>query len=102
MDKVDLSILRLAAYEVLHCHDVPRSVAINEAIELAKEFSGEESASFVNGLLDQLAPERREQKAVPAAVASPAAADASNGASDEVGASTDTPPAAEASGAPTA
>ena len=62
MDKVDLSILRLAAYEMLHCSDVPRSVAINEAIELAKLFSGDESASFVNGLLDQLAQERRHAK----------------------------------------
>ncbi|MGE4233328.1 MAG: transcription antitermination factor NusB [Bacteriovoracia bacterium] len=54
MPQVDLTILRLAAYEILHCPDVPKSVSINEAIELAKRFGAEESASFVNGLLDKL------------------------------------------------
>ena len=55
MSKVDLSILRLAAYEIKWDEDVPTSVAINEAVELAKRFSGEEGPSFVNGVLAKLA-----------------------------------------------
>lgn len=55
MNKVDLTILRLAAYEVKWDEDVPVSVAINEAVELAKGFGGEESPSFVNGILAKLA-----------------------------------------------
>ncbi|MGH7409256.1 MAG: transcription antitermination factor NusB [Candidatus Methylomirabilales bacterium] len=51
---VDRNILRLAAYELLFCEDIPPKVAINEAIELAKAFGGEESGRFVNGLLDAL------------------------------------------------
>jgi len=51
MNKVDLSILRLAVYEILHDDAVPGSVAVNEAVELAKKFGGEESFSFVNGIL---------------------------------------------------
>lgn len=55
MDKVDRNILRLAAYEMLHCPDIPRAASINEAIELTKRFSGQESAAFINGVLDKLA-----------------------------------------------
>lgn len=55
MDKVDRNLLRVAAYEMLRCKDVPRAVSINEAIEIAKRFSGNESAAFINGILDQLA-----------------------------------------------
>jgi len=51
MNKVDLSILRLAVYEILHDSSVPGSVAVNEAVELSKKFGGEESFSFVNGIL---------------------------------------------------
>jgi N utilization substance protein B len=54
MAKVDRSLLRLAAYEILRCPDIPRTASINEAIEIAKRFSGQESASFINGVLDQL------------------------------------------------
>lgn len=55
MNKVDLTILRLAVYEMKWDDDVPISVAINEAVELAKKFSGEEGPSFVNGVLAKLA-----------------------------------------------
>lgn len=55
MNKVDLTILRLAVYEMKWDEDVPVSVAINEAVELAKGFGGEESPSFVNGILAKLA-----------------------------------------------
>jgi N utilization substance protein B len=54
MNKVDLSILRLAFYEVLMDEDVPTGVAINEAVELAKKYSSDEGPSFVNGVLAKL------------------------------------------------
>ncbi|WP_343250949.1 transcription antitermination factor NusB [Diplocloster hominis] len=55
MGKVDLAILRLAAYELLYDEDIPTGVAINEAVELCKKFGGEESPAFVNGVLAKLA-----------------------------------------------
>lgn len=55
MNKVDLSILRLAVYEILWDEDVPQGVAINEAVELAKRFSSEEGPAFVNGVLARFA-----------------------------------------------
>ena len=51
MSLVDRNILRIGAFELLHLHDVPASVAINEAVELAKIFGSESSARFVNGVL---------------------------------------------------
>ena len=53
--KVELAILRLALYEILHRQDIPLKVAINEAIELAKGFGDENSRAFVNGILDAVA-----------------------------------------------
>lgn len=53
--KVDLSILRLALYEMLNRDDIPVSVSINEAVELCHEYSGPEAASFVNGILGTVA-----------------------------------------------
>ncbi len=55
MPVVDRNILRLAAYELLACHDVPVSVSINEAVELAKRFGDKDSRAFVNGILDRIA-----------------------------------------------
>ena len=55
MNKVDLTILRLAVYEMKWDDDVPVSVAINEAVELAKQYGTDESPSFVNGVLAKLA-----------------------------------------------
>lgn len=49
--KVNISILRLAIYEMKHVESVPSSVAINEAVELAKKYSSKEDASFINGIL---------------------------------------------------
>ena len=61
ISKVDLSILRLAIFEILHMNEIPASVSINEAVELAKKYSSKESASFINGLLGKvLKPEKRE------------------------------------------
>jgi transcription antitermination protein NusB len=49
--KVDIAIMRLALYEMLYKEDVPKVVAVNEAIELAKKFGGENSPGFINGIL---------------------------------------------------
>jgi N utilization substance protein B len=57
MAVVDRNIIRLALFELLHCDNVPVSVAINEAVELAKRFGTAEGAAFVNGLLDRAAGE---------------------------------------------
>ena len=54
MAVLDRNILRLAAYEISQCPDVPHRVAIDQAIELAKRFSAAESAAFVNGVLDKI------------------------------------------------
>ena len=54
MAVVDRNILRLAIYEMLHRDDIPPVVSINEAVDIAKKFSTEESGKFVNGLLDRI------------------------------------------------
>lgn len=51
MNRVDLTILRLATYEIKWDEDVPTGVAINEAVELAKRYSSDQGPSFVNGVL---------------------------------------------------
>lgn len=55
MSRVDLTILRLAVYEILFDADVPTGVAINEAVELGKQFGGDDSAAFINGILGKVA-----------------------------------------------
>ena len=57
MAQVDRNLLRMAAYEIIYCADIPKSATINEAIEVAKRFSGQESFAFINGILDKLEPE---------------------------------------------
>ena len=54
MSKVDISILRMAAFELLYCDDIPPKVTLNEAIDLGKTFGSENSGSFINGILDAL------------------------------------------------
>lgn len=54
MGKVDLSVLRLAVYEMKKDEEIPVGVAINEAVELAKKFGGDDSPAFVNGVLAKL------------------------------------------------
>ena len=54
MGKVDLTLIRLAVYEMLYEEDVPAKVAINEAVELAKQYGTDNSPSFVNGVLAKL------------------------------------------------
>ena len=55
MGKVELTILRLAVYEMLFDEDVPSTVAINEAVEIAKKFGGDDTPAFVNGILAKVA-----------------------------------------------
>jgi N utilization substance protein B len=55
MGKVDLTILRLALYEILYDDDIPEGVAINEAVELAKKYGQDNSRAFVNGVLSRFA-----------------------------------------------
>jgi N utilization substance protein B len=54
MAAIDRNILRLGAYEIIHCPEVPTKVAINESLELAKRYSTAQSSRFVNGILDRL------------------------------------------------
>jgi transcription antitermination factor NusB len=54
MAVIDRNVLRLATYELLHCKDVPPKVAINEAIELGKRYSTQNSGAFINGILDRI------------------------------------------------
>lgn len=55
MGKVDLTLIRLAVYEIQYDDEIPTGVAINEAVELAKKFGQENSSSFVNGVLAKFA-----------------------------------------------
>jgi len=55
MAKVDLVILRMATYELLFCPDIPLNVSLDEAIEIGKRFGTDDSAAFINGVLDQVA-----------------------------------------------
>ncbi len=54
MSFIDRNILRLATFELWKCPDIPFKVALNEAVELAKKFSSEESGAFINGILDKI------------------------------------------------
>jgi N utilization substance protein B len=54
MPRVDLNVMRIAAYELMFRPDIPKKVSINEAIEIARRFGDKESPSFVNGILDEI------------------------------------------------
>lgn len=54
MASVDRSLLRLAAFELIHCPDTPVGVIIDEAVEIAKKYSSEDSSKFINGILGKL------------------------------------------------
>jgi N utilization substance protein B len=60
MSRVDRNVIRLGAFELLHMSDIPRRVTLNEAVELAKRFGNEESAAFVNGVLDRIADDAKK------------------------------------------
>jgi N utilization substance protein B len=70
LSRVDLGVLRIASYELL-AHNAPTSVVLDEAIEIARRFGTQESATFVNGILDQIA----EQLGVKGAPDEPEVAD---------------------------
>ncbi|MFH0947408.1 MAG: transcription antitermination factor NusB [Elusimicrobiota bacterium] len=65
MAAVDRAILRLASYELLYTLATPPKVVINEAIELAKDFSTDESGKFVNGILDKIKANQKNNKKTP-------------------------------------
>jgi len=60
LNRIDLSILRLATYEMINS-DTPPKVIIDEAVELAKEFGGESSPSFINGVLGDILKRHRSE-----------------------------------------
>jgi N utilization substance protein B len=62
MTRVDRNVLRIAVYELLFEPDIPTRASINEAIELAKRFGTQESAPFVNGILDKVAQAEKPKK----------------------------------------
>ena len=62
MAVIDRNILRAATYELSFREDIPASVTINEALEIAKKYSTQESASFINGILDRIAKESPKKK----------------------------------------
>lgn len=62
ISKVDLSILRISVFEILEREDIPVNVSINEAIELAKKYSGKDSAAFINGILGKIYDAVNKQK----------------------------------------
>ncbi|HLK10131.1 MAG TPA: transcription antitermination factor NusB [Candidatus Binatia bacterium] len=55
LSRVDLAVLRLATFELLARPDIPASVTLDEAVEIARRFGGDDSAAFVNGVLDHIA-----------------------------------------------
>ena len=58
---ISMAIIRLAAYEIMFCEDIPAKVSINEAIELSKKYDDEKSYAFVNGVLNALSAEYTKQ-----------------------------------------
>jgi N utilization substance protein B len=60
MAAVDRNILRMATYELLFVNDIPAKVTLNEAIEIAKRYGGDDSGAFVNGILDRILKDHQE------------------------------------------
>lgn len=58
MGRVERTVLRLGTFELLHQPETPPAVAIDEAVELAKKYAGEEAGAFVNGVLDAVLPKK--------------------------------------------
>lgn len=61
IDPVERAVLRLAAFELLQCPDIPWRVVINESVELARTFGAEQGHRFINGVLDKLAASTRRE-----------------------------------------
>ena len=62
---VDRNVLRIAVFELLHGEEIAPAIVINEAIEIAKKYSSEEGATFVNGILDAVRKEIQKMKNLP-------------------------------------
>jgi len=62
MASVDLNLLRLASFELLHCPETPPSVVIDEALEIAKTYSSRDSSKFINGILDKIRKSKTTKK----------------------------------------
>lgn len=60
MAVVDRNIMRMSCFELIYCDDIPPKVSINEAVELAKKYSGVDAARFVNGVLDKIKSEYKK------------------------------------------
>ena len=60
MAVVDRNVLRMGVFELLYCDDIPPKVSINEAVELAKKYSGLEAGKFVNAILDKVKQEKNK------------------------------------------
>jgi N utilization substance protein B len=84
---VDRNVMRVAAYELIWCDDVPPKVAINEAIEIGKKFSTANSGGFVNGILDRIRIDLEQERKKGGAAAGPAPgqAETQDGAAAEQG-----------------
>ncbi len=65
LSKIDLSVLRIGIYEILFREDIPFSVSVNEAVELAKKYSNEDAGAFVNGLLAKVSKDDAVTAATP-------------------------------------
>ena len=65
MSGVDRNIMKIAVFEMMYCPDVPYKVAINEAIEISKQFSSEDSGAFINGVLDSIRKQVEKEKKSP-------------------------------------
>ena len=61
MSRVDRTILRMATYELLYLDDIPPKVSIDEAVELGKKYGNMDSGAFINGILDNIYKQIREQ-----------------------------------------
>lgn len=71
MATIDRNVLRMAIFEILHCDDIPSNVSINEAIDLGKRFSTQNSGAFINGILDRVSKDSngsRPSEPTPAAI----------------------------------
>ena len=54
MSGVDRNVMRIAAFELIYCDDIPPKVSINEAVDIGKKFGTEESGAFINGIMDSI------------------------------------------------
>ena len=80
MAVIDRNVLRMASYELMHCPDIPPKVSINEAIELGKRYSTQNSGGFINGVLDKI--KDRLARTTPPAGPSPTSTESGGHASD--------------------